>query len=400
MIFDKEKPDEAKIVGNYKPDHLYTANFRDGAGKFFNIVTLEDGNTTIEYHQPIPTRNRVKLTLTFIKEHDDIKEVSFKKFKHYKNDGWVEQDWEPGEPVSFSYFSFQKLIAFLQLLSDLDLASIDERRIALRDEKDAGIDNEMAKKLKAILIQPDGQKVIDELIKNGLITSKDIVNLGYRKKQVAIFDNLLHQDGYLDEYRGENSIGDTKPEKVWQHFFRNNEWIFGLGLDYRFLEILQNEAHIANDDVAGRDGAVSDSLLGYSNFTILVELKRPDTPLFENRKNRANSWKLSDDLIDSVSQILEQKASWQIKGETNASNNFNDKGELIQQKTLDPKSILIIGSDKQFVGTEKIKQIKLRTFELFRRDSRNIEIITYDELYERAKFIVSHTSNKSEKGIS
>jgi len=391
MIYDNEKPDEAKIVGNYKPEHLYTAHFKNGEGKFFNIVTEENGDTTVEYNQPIPTRNRVKLTLTFIKKNSRIDKVSFRKFKEYKNKGWVEQEWEPSEPVSFSYFSFQKLVAFLQLLSELDLASIDERRIVLRDEKNIGIDDETAKKVKSILIQPDGQKIIDELIKSGIITSRDIVNVGYRKKQVEIFDKLLHKQDYLEEYRKENKITDTKPEKVWQHFFRNNEWIFGYGLDYRFLEILQNEAHTANTDLAGRDGSISDSLLGCSKFTVLVEIKRPDTPLFESSKNRANSWKLSDNLIESLSQILEQKASWQIKGEVNANNNFNDEGTLIQQKTLDPKSILIIGSDSQFEGIEKVKQIKLRTFELFRRDSRNIEILTYDELYERAKFIVSHT---------
>lgn len=396
MIYDNEKPDEAKIVGNYKPEHLYTAHFKNGEGKFFNIVTEENGDTTVEYNQPIPTRNRVKLTLTFIKKNSRIDKVSFRKFKEYKNKGWVEQEWEPSEPVSFSYFSFQKLVAFLQLLSELDLASIDERRIVLRDEKNIGIDEETAKKVKAILIQPDGQRIIDELIKSGIITSRDIINVGYRKKQVEIFDKLLHEQSYLEKYRTENNINDSKPEKVWQHFFRNNEWIFGYGLDYRFLGILQNEAHISNGDVAGRDGAISDSLLGCSKFTVLVEIKKPTTPLFENSKNRANSWKLSDDLIDSLSQILEQKASWQIKAEVNANNNINDKGELIQQKTLDPKSILIIGANSQFEGTEKIKQIKLRTFELFRRDSRNIEILTYDELYERAKFIVSH-SPKEEK---
>ena len=399
MIYDNEKPDEAKIVGNYKPEHLYTAHFKNGEGKFFNVVTEENGDTTVEYNQPIPTRNRVKLTLTFIKKNSRIDKVSFRKFKEYKNKGWVEQEWEPSEPVSFSYFSFQKLVAFLQLLSELDLASIDERRIVLRDEKNIGIDEETAKKVKAILIQPDGQKIIDELIKSGIITSRDIINVGYRKKQVEIFDKLLHEQNYPEKYRTENNISDTKPEKVWQHFFRNNEWIFGYGLDYRFLGILQNEAHISNSDVAGRDGAISDSLLGCSKFTVLVEIKKPSTPLFENSKNRANSWKLSDDLIDSLSQILEQKASWQIKAEVNANNNFNDEGKLIQQKTLDPKSILIIGSDSQFEGTEKIKQIKLRTFELFRRDSRNIEILTYDELYERAKFISSHNP-KEEKNPS
>jgi len=94
-------------------------------------------------------------------------------------------------------------------------------------------------------------------------------------------------------------------------------------------------------------------------------------------------------LIESLSQILEQKASWQIKGEVNANNNFNDGGELIKQKTLDPRSILIIGSDSQFEGTEKVKQIKLRTFELFRRDSRNIEIgCKYSIMYNYFKTII------------
>ena len=95
--------------------------------------------------------------------------------------------------------------------------------------------------------------------------------------------------------------------------------------------------------------------------------------------------------MESVSQILEQKASWQIKAEVNALENYNAYGDLITQKTLDPKSILIIGSDNQYAGSDKEQIMKLRTFELFRRDSRNIEILTYDELCQRAEFIVGHS---------
>ena len=129
---------------------------------------------------------------------------------------------------------------------------------------------------------------------------------------------------------------------------------------------------------------------------MLVELKKHDTPLFGKDKNRSNSWTLSDDLISGLSQILEQKASWQVSAETNTNGNFDDKGNLIKQKTFDPKSILVIGSTKQFEGADKENQIKAKTFELFRRDSRNIEILTYDELYERAKFIVEHKQKSPE----
>ena len=42
------------------------------------------------------------------------------------------------------------------------------------------------------------------------------------------------------------------------------------------------------------------------------------------------------------------------------------------------------------------RQIKEKTFELYRRDSRNIKMLTYDELLERARFIVQHKSNMAE----
>ncbi|PIU09057.1 MAG: hypothetical protein COZ85_02970 [Candidatus Moranbacteria bacterium CG_4_8_14_3_um_filter_34_16] len=111
---------------------------------------------------------------------------------------------------------------------------------------------------------------------------------------------------------------------------------FWYGLDYKFLGILQKEAPISNTDLLGKDGVIGDFLLGCNKFTVLVELKRPDTDLFKN-KNRSNSWSLSNDLIDTFSQILEQKVSWQIQAESNVNNNYNDDGEIIKQKPLTQK---------------------------------------------------------------
>ncbi len=181
--------------------------------------------------------------------------------------------------------------------------------------------------------------------------------------------------------------------------FQKNPWIFGFGLDYRYLNILHEEAHIADTDLGGSDAAIVDFLMGCTNFTVLVEVKKPSTPLFLRSRNRANSWRLSTDFTDAVSQILEQKASWQIKAEANVHKNFSAAGKLLRQRTLDPKCILITSSKTAFAGPEKEQEIKLRTFELFRRDTRNIEIVTYDELYERATFIVSDKSAAAENSI-
>lgn len=386
--------DEEAAIGNVWTDTIYTYEFKDGSGKYITIVTEEDDSTTVEYHPSHPLRNRIKINVTFLRANGDIKEVTLKKFKQYTTGGvsrWEEQHWGPNNPLIFTHFTFEKLLGFLKLLTELDLARLDDRRIALRESVSTSIDAETQAKMRLLLKHPDGLAIVRELLRNGSITSQDLVNIGYRKSQSEVFERLLHGADNYDSYRAEHGINGTQPEKIWQHFFGRNEWIFGFGLDYRFLGILQQEAHVSEEDLVGRDGSIADFLMGATNCTVLVELKRPDTDLFEKSKNRAGSWRLSTELIDAVSQILEQKASWQVRGEANGSKNFNSNGEIISQRTVDPKSILIIGSDRQFSGTEKERAIKLRTFELFRRDSRNIEILTYDELYERAKFIVGHS---------
>lgn len=385
--------DEEATIGNFWTDTIYPNEFKDGSGKFLNIVAEEDGSTTAEYYPPFPSRNRIKLTATFVRASGDIKEVRLKKFKQYTTKGvsrWEEQWFGPGEPMTFTHLTFEKLLGFLKLLTELDLANLNQRRIALREEKGLRMDSETATKVRSLLMQEDGQKIVDELLRNGLITSRDIVNIGYRKKQLRVFEDLLRKEGAIADYRSEHAIASNQPERAWQHFFETNDWIFGFGLDYRFLGILQREAHIADGDVAGRDGAITDFLTGAKDFTVLVELKTPNTPLFQRGINRANSWQLSGELVGAVSQILEQKAGWQVKAETKAASNFADDGKLIRQRTVDPKCILIVGGDEAFNGNEKAHAIKLRTFELFRRDSRNIEIVTYDELFQRAKFIVGH----------
>jgi hypothetical protein len=74
--------------------------------------------------------------------------------------------------------------------------------------------------------------------------------------------------------------------------------------------------------------------------------------------------------------------------------------ELITQKAIDSKVILLIGDlsrEESNKTNDREWAYKLRTFELFRRDSRNIEIMTYDELYERAKYIIQSSQDKTEK---
>ena len=48
----------------------------------------------------------------------------------------------------------------------------------------------------------------------------------------------------------------------------------------------------------------------------------------------------------------------------------------------------------EFLTENGINKDKLRSFELFRKNISSPEIITFDELYERARFIVLHNQNQ------
>ena len=283
-------------------------------------------------------------------------------------------------------------MSFAKFIAEVDLQGISERRIKLGGESFDELDDETKKKLKTLLSTNDGQDVILALLNEGVITSLDIVNVGYRKKQLSIFEKLLKNLDYWNVYGKEQKekgekVDVTKEEKVWQFFFKRNPWIFGYGLDYKYLNILQNESVVRGSDVSGKGSENLDTLAGSTNYTVLIELKKPSTDLFGSDQNRANSWRLSNELFSAVSQILEYKASHIIEWQ-DESKKFDDTESKITQKALDPKTVLIIGRDSMFNGTDKEIDIKKKTFELYCRDSRNIKILTYDELYRRAKFIV------------
>ena len=52
----------------------------------------------------------------------------------------------------------------------------------------------------------------------------------------------------------------------------------------------------------------------------------------------------------------------------------------------------MVGSLGEFVCQHGVNREQYRSFELFRRNTASPEILTFDELYERAKFIV-HASD-------
>jgi hypothetical protein len=180
-------------------------------------------------------------------------------------------------------------------------------------------------------------------------------------------------------------------EPAWEHFFNDHQWIFGYGLRYQFLSQVQNQANYGGVSLSGKGTQRGEFLMSteaWQRFTVLVEIKRPDSPIFAARSGqkpyRSGVPGLNQEFINAVSQVQVNARTWALDG----SRREADQETLRARSTytIAPRSILVFGHTKQLVDTDH-----RNSFELFRSHLHRPEIISFDELYHRAKFIVEQS---------
>ncbi len=241
-------------------------------------------------------------------------------------------------------------------------------------------------------------KTLKKLIRNADLSEdriKEIIS-GAREKTLKEFKKLLVEKTYWKTYleKNENEIAGTGEEAVWHHFLKKHDWILGLNADVRFIRDFVDEAEVGIPNTEGKGSPVVD-MMGLSDYTVLIELKKPSTHIFTEHKkestSRANTWSFTDHFIDGISQCLAQKTEWDEK---HKSKELVLRKKVVDQnhtRSLDTKTIFLIGNKEKEIPTKDSDVetlLKRDTFQRYRRNSRNINIVTYDELYERAYFIV------------
>jgi len=239
--------------------------------------------------------------------------------------------------------------------------------------------------------------LIEDLLKSK-ITEYDIQAIAYRKQQLTEFEKLLNDPDYFNSILIENV--KLTNESLWQKYFEKNKWIFGYSLNYIFTTSLNDKK--LEQIVSGHDfnnsGKRVDGLLktkGVISSLCFVEIKTHKDILLKDKQYgyRADCWQISDPLSGAVAQIQKtvHKAKQLQKSKFELTTKSGDPtGEEIF--LVEPKSFILIGHLKEFLTRHGVNQEKYKSFEIFRRNLINPEIITFDELYERAKYIVEQQS--------
>jgi hypothetical protein len=129
---------------------------------------------------------------------------------------------------------------------------------------------------------------------------------------------------------------------------------------------------------------------GVISSLCFVEIKTHTTPLLGNKFYRPGCWPPSAELAGAVSQVQGTVAfameTIRVKLAINDSDGYPTGEEAFNYA---PKAYLVVGNLSEFEGDHGVNQDRFRSFELLRRNTLSPEVITFDELYERAKFIVA-----------
>lgn len=383
-----ETTTEEDIIINSKTDHLYSHDF--GNGKYFQVVYQDENGFEIK----IAPRTMFKVV--YIKSKEDINSFEIIKLTKKSENGTFEEK----QRVNLSGFEMAQLSAFSKFISSIDLKSISERKIKLSSSDELeNIDEKTKKQIITFLQTDDGVKVLEEISKSNLITSKDIIGFGYIKSQLDVFKKLLSDLTFKAQYKIDNNITKLGDESIWQFFFQENSWIFGYGLSYIWMTPADEEGKI-EQTISGNSffesGKKVDGLLAANSLIkqfAIVEIKTPSTNILEAYPSRPAVWRATQEFSGGISQV--HKYRHVLKNKVSEYINLKDEqgdptGETIF--IVEPKSFLIIGSITEFMLNDEINYDKLCSFETIRNELRHPEIMTFDELYKRAECIVVNIS--------
>lgn len=228
----------------------------------------------------------------------------------------------------------------------------------------------------------------------------DVVAISSRRAATSRFFRMLTEEEFFDSLV--NDEPSKSEERVWQNFFEANPWILGASLSAQFLtswNATKLEQVVRGFDISG-PGKRTDALMktaGHVRSMVFLEIKTHRTDLLA-REYRSGCWSPSSELAGGLAQVqgtvqLAVNAIGERIGGLG-----NDGADIAGDFTymIRPRSLLVIGSLSQLKGEAGgDHQGKIRSFELFRRSVIEPEIVTFDELYARAKFIVDGVSELS-----
>lgn len=313
---------------------------------------------------------------------------------------WIQRVPGPGQAgkiKTLMCLNRENAAALIELLGNLE-------RIPVEGGTSVRVDDALVRDLFAspgslISIYREDPERFRKLITDD-VSARDLVAVSHRREQVEKFKQLLHDDEYFEE----EASRYPRPEDAWQKFFESNPWILGISLTGQLLTAWNKdklEQVVVGPSISG-PGKRTDSLLktaGRIRSMVFVEFKTHRTSLLdEPHYYRSGCWAPSKHFAGGTAQV-QGTVSMAIRDIGDRIAELAPDGTEIPGEftyLIKPRSFLVIGKLSEFSGQQGGHDMaRFRSFELYRRNLIEPEIITFDELLARAEWLAETADSEA-----
>ena len=174
--------------------------------------------------------------------------------------------------------------------------------------------------------------------------------------------------------RYEEMIAKTLNEGRWQYFFNENPFILSMAFGYPIIKI-QQQSSVGGRKISGEGDKIADFVVKNSmtNNTAIIEIKTPQEKLLNAQPYREGVYTPSTALSGSINQALDQKYRFERE-----IAQIKENSRIHDIESYSVHCCLII-------GTIPTTEDRHKSFEQFRRNSKDVEIVTFDELLKKLK---------------
>ncbi len=201
--------------------------------------------------------------------------------------------------------------------------------------------------------------------KINVLKTRNKIDEVYLEEVISQFDKLL------------SLKNNTKNlENKWQKFFTDYNWIFSQLFSFPVL-IFKDQAYAGGKNIDNKGSNIADFIYrnNLTNNIAFIEIKTHKTDIFIKKPYRGNDvFAASKDMSGGINQALAQREKFQKDFHTIKGNSQEKDFE-----TYNSKCVVVIGNLNDLTVEEK------RSFELMRSNSRDVDIVTFDEVLEKIK---------------
>ena len=178
---------------------------------------------------------------------------------------------------------------------------------------------------------------------------------------------LVNLRTLIDRFDEMMAQGLSEPK--WQSFFDDNPFVLSLAFGYPVV-VVQGQASVGGRTLSRKGNRITDFLVKNSmtNNTAIIEIKTPQTKLLNESSYRDGVFTPSSAVSGAVNQALEQKNRFEREIAT-----IKDNTRKYDLESYSVHCCLI-------VGTIPVDEERRKSFEMYRGNSKAVELVTFDEL--------------------